>query len=266
MATYEPYYAVNSQVYNIASEGELANILSHYNSDFVFNVIKDNIGQRMNKYGNTIQMVNIVGAFEQQFRLLKSTYHSESPKIEEIRLSTYKEIIDILCKEYQLIFNDTGDIDYYTAAFCLYDFLVCNFDTYVVSFFSIFIHNESNTLFDALNMSTLKKNKDTSTVYSKKLYEDPKFAIVTSNLGSVLYSISGYYISFENILRTVLTVDMATYMSTIIQPQIDFYRNIYCAYILNEDTFPISLTNIRLDMQRRYSIQNNQIMGGTENV
>lgn len=265
MANFEPNYALNSQVYNIASEGELASILSHYNSDFVFNVVKTNIEQRTNKYGNVIQMVNIVGAFEQQFRYMKDAYHSETSKIEEVRLSTYKEIINILCKDYQLEFYDTGDIDYYSAAYYLYDFLVCNFDNYVVSFFSTFVYREAPTLYEALNMGNLKKNKDTSTVYSKKLYEDPKFAVIASNLGSVLYSISSYDIEFETILNTVLTANIATYIASIVKPITDFYRSIYAAYILNEENFPVNLTNIRLDMQRRFAIQNNNVIdGGTQ--
>ena len=263
MATYEPYYAMNSQIYNIASEGELANILSRYNSDFVFNVVKDNIAQRNNRYGNAIQMTNIVGAYNQQFILLKDSYHSEADTVTDVMNATYKEIIDILCKDFHLEFRDTGELDYYSVAFWLYDFLVSNFDNYVISFFSKFIYNEANTLFDALNMSNAKKNKDTSTIYSKKMYEDSKFAIVASNLGEVLYSISGYDIDFQTILSIIdIDQNIAQFIASIVYPIDDFYKNVYCAYILNEENFPVNLTNIRLDMQRRYSIQNNIANGG----
>ena len=38
----------NDQLYNMVAEGEVANILAHYNSDYIMNIIKENIKNRFN--------------------------------------------------------------------------------------------------------------------------------------------------------------------------------------------------------------------------
>ena len=97
-----------------------------------------------------------------------------------------------------------------------------------------------------------KKNKDTSTMYAKKLYDDPKLATIASNLVTILHHISGYDITLDQILHTVLTQTFADMLTMAILPQDDFYRNVYCVYVMNENNMPVTITNIRLEMQKRY--------------
>ena len=47
---FEPNFAVNSRVFDIAAEGELANILSHFNTEYIYSSLKTNIAQRMNRH------------------------------------------------------------------------------------------------------------------------------------------------------------------------------------------------------------------------
>ena len=255
---FEPNFTINSRVFEIAAEGELANVLSHYNSEFLYNTLKTNIAQRTNQHSNVIQMPNFVAAIEQDFVYLKNVYKSENSDISQVRTETYKTIIDILCNEYQLVFKDNGDIDYCSAAFCLYDFLVSNFDSYLITFFTTFIAQEAQSIYDMMNLGAIKKNKDTSSMYAKKMYEDSKLAAIASNLSSVLYQISAIDIPFFTILSMSLTVHARDFIYLIVSPKGNFYKDIYCKYVLNDMNLPLNVTNIRLELQRRYGIPQNQ--------
>lgn len=248
---YEPNFAVNNRVYEIAAEGELANVLSRYSYDFIYDAIKNNLAMVANGNMNVLNMPNLVAAIEQDFRLIKERYGSQE-EVEGTRQEVYKNIIDILCGEYHLVFNDTGAFDYYSVAMALYDFLVAHFDFYVTSFFTTFIYSQAGFLYEGLGLGAAKKNKDTSTMYAKKLYDDPKLATIASNLVTILHHISGYDITLDQILHTVLTQTFADMLTMAILPQDDFYRNVYCAYVMNENNMPVTITNIRLEMQKRY--------------
>ncbi|MCK9198289.1 MAG: hypothetical protein M0P49_01660, partial [Bacilli bacterium] len=106
--------------YNITTETEVAEILSHFNSEYILNVIRDNILRKQNFY--PMNPPNIVMAYDTNFKLLQNNYPEKNMDIENVRIETYKEIIEILCQEYQLQFNDI-DQDYYSTAFYLYSFL-----------------------------------------------------------------------------------------------------------------------------------------------
>ena len=255
---YEPNFNPQNRIHDIVSEGELANILSHYNDDFIIGTVQDNVAQKRNQSGNIIQMPNFVGALEQDFKYLFSVYTSDIDEIKERRSSIYRSIIDILCKDYNLTFLDVGEdrVDYYSLAFCMYDFLVCNFDLYMINFFTQFISQNAETIYNALDLGNAKKTKDTASIYAKQLFSDPKIGAISSNLKTVLTSISSYIIEFRTILNTVLIPQMATLIATHITPNNDFYKDVYCTYMLNENTLPINITNIRLEFQKRYKTMN----------
>lgn len=245
-------FIANSQAYNITSENEIAIILSRFNSNYIFDVIKDTIQNRFSNY-NYLTNPNVVSAFEQNFKDLQARYPSDAQNIAYVRQETYKEIINILCKEYSLQFNDNGETDYFTLALYLYDFLVANFNRYLTLFFANYIYKEKNNLYDFLSMESMKKNKDTSTIYNKKVYKDIKLAVLNANLLTVVASMSQFDISFENILMSccgnkIIVNGILNY----IQPIDDFYKNSYCK-VFQTDFQPVVLTNIRLEIQKMIS-------------
>lgn len=245
----------NSQVYNIQTENEVAIILSRFNSNFIFDVIRDNLAQKFNY--SFISAPNVVAAFEQNFKYFQIRYPSDYDNIEVVRISTYKEIINILCNEYNLQFNDNDGLDYYSLALYLYDFLACNFNNYMVSFFANYIYKEKNSLYEFLNMEALKKNKDSSTIYGKKIYKDPKLAILNANLNSVIASICNFDITFENILSIVYSnKNIVNYLTAHVSPINDFFKSTYC-YSFSLDMQPVILTNIRLEIQKMAVLTDN---------
>lgn len=237
----------NFLTYNINTEGEIARILSHFDSEYIFDIIRDNLNQRSNY--TAISAPNIVSSFEQNFKLIKDQYQTDIDQIERVRVQTYKEIIDIICKEYNLQFNETDDnLDYYSAAYYLYDFLVANFSNYLVFFFANYIFRERNSIYEAFGLADLKKNKDNSTVYGKKIYKDIKFAMITANVDFIIDNICNYDISLYTILETVYPdKNIINYINYLISPIDDFYRNHYVR-ILNGDEKSIYLSNIKIKL------------------
>lgn len=243
-------FTANSNMYNINTENEVAVILSHFESNFIFDIIKDNLQKKYNY--NYISAANIAASFEQNFKNIKTMYNSSEDvnQIENVRISTYKEIINIICTEYQLQFNDSGDLDYYTAAYYLYDFLVSNFSKNMISFFANYIYKERNSIYEILNLNNMKKNKDSSTLYGKKMYKDIKLAVINANLEYVMDNICVYDISLQNILSTVYTdKNIIIYLNNIISPIYDFFKLSYVP-VMQSQLKPIVLSNIRFEIQK----------------
>ena len=233
--------------YNITTETEVAEILSHFNSEYILNVIKDNILRKQNFY--PMNPPNIVMAYDTNFKLLQNNYPEKNMDIENVRIETYKEIIEILCQEYQLQFNDI-DQDYYSTAFYLYSFLLSEFSSGLISFFANFIIKEKNSIYDSIGLADMKKNKDTSTVYSKKMYKNTKLAIINANLEYVVDSICAYDISLNTVLSNIyFDKNVVKHIESVITPIYDFFKTVYVPVVQSEIK-SLLLTNIRFQIQR----------------
>jgi len=227
----------NLNSYNIGLEGEVSDILSHFNSDFIFDIIKDNINSRCGFFTTT--MVNIPASFEARFKQAKATFPENSVQIEAVRLETYN----------QILINGNNITDPYSAAYYLYDFLVSNFSNNLVTFFSNYIVKEKNSLYESLHLADYKKNKDSSTIYSKKLYKNSKLAIINANIDYVIANICVFDIPFYNILSMIYQdKNIIKYLNDICVPINDFFRYTYGPLIQGQ-LRPTLLTNIRLQIQ-----------------
>lgn len=242
--------AINSQVYSITSENEIAVILSRFNSDFVFDIIKDTLANKFTNCVFNIPGPNVVAAFEQNFKNLKELHPADSQNIENVRVETYKEIISVLCKEYNLEFIDTGECDYYSIAFYLYDFLAGNFSTHLVEFFTNYIIKEKNSIYDLLNMDSFKKNKDVTTLYNKKLFKDSKLAVISANLENVIRNMAQFDFDMYSILQQVYPIKLVVNgLASCVQQRDDFYKNYYWGAFKDHYVAPVLITNIKLQIQ-----------------
>jgi len=244
------FLAANN-TYNINTENEVSIILSHFNSEFLFNVIKDNITRKTEYY--QIGMPNIVAAYENRFKQLMSIYTSELDlqNIKQTREETYKEIIDILCREYNLQLNQNLDNeDYYSIAYYLYSFLVSDFKNNVVLFFTNYIMKEKNYLYDYLELNDLKRSKDTTTIYNKKTYKNSKIAIINANLEFVINSIFVFDIDMNTLLNCIYdNKNIVKFLENTIQPVHDFFKY-HISGFMQSQFRPILITDIRLSIQK----------------
>ncbi len=246
----------NDQIYNMIAEGEVANILAHYNSDYVMNLIEDNIKNRF-KYNILLANPNIVYSFEMNFKDLMERYPSDVENIMQVREERYSDIISLICNSFNLSYIADTSIDLYNIAYNLYDFLVAKFSQNVVVFFSRFIYQNQDQLYDALDLQRYKKDKNSSISYIKKVYDNSKMAVIISRIYDVIYFISGMNIPMEVFLSYCYPIEMVNFFTSIIAPNGDLIKD---SFRLIES--PELMSDIRLELQQ---IIKNDISGKDDN-
>ena len=226
-----------NQMYNVVTENELAEVLSHYSSDFVYSIVDNALRNRFNTVINAVSIPNVVSAWEQNFKYIETIYGSDSKeKVHYVRNETYREIIDTICKEFDLTFTIDDTVDLFSAAYHLYDFFISNFATNIVQFFSNFIYKERSNIYDALNLAELKKNKDGSTAHSKKTYKDIKIAIIYANIDTVINYVCSMDIPFHSIIGLICgnNSELRNYYLSIISANQDFFKRAFASIFSSE--------------------------------
>lgn len=239
----------NNVAYNIVAENELSIILSHYSTEFVISVVEEALNRRKTEFP-IMQIPNIVAAWESNFNMIISDYIDYPQAREEViavRNSTYSEIIKCICKEFNLNFTIDEYVDIYTAAYNMYDFFVCCYANNLVNFICNFIFREKASLYEAMSLSEYKKNKDSGTIYGKKLFKDVRLAIINANLNKVIDYISVMDIPLYNIFASNPNTFMGNYMNSIVSTEGDFFKNFYMQ-TLNSHLRADYLTAIRLTL------------------
>lgn len=244
------YDVANFSEYTIRTENQISVLLSHFDSNLIYEIIKDIVTRRTESY-NFNQLPNIPGGFETYFKQMKIDYPADLDDIEQKRTEAYSQIIETICQSHGLGYNGVG-IDLYSPAFYLYDFLISGFNNHLISFFTNFIVSEKNNLYESLNLANFKKNKDSSTLYNKKVYEDPKLAVISANLEYVIGCICTFDIPWEVLIDNAIEdINLRSFMKTIVSPIYDFFKMQYAALFADTCNIkPILITNIRLELQK----------------
>ena len=238
-----------TQPYVINNEYQLADIISHFDADYIFHVVEDKL--KNISFTNSLIETNIVDAFESNFKKMNDDFPGDSQNIRNIREQVYRDLIRILTERFNLSFNTVDDtIDVYTAAYYLYDFLVSNRNNIMINFFVSFIINNKESLCNLLDMDNFKKNKDSSSAYSKYIYDDNKFAIISANIQQVINYISTLDVSLVNIFQSSYKdLKLVMFLDNAFADKGNFFRDFYCSILSNPEESPIVITNIRLSLQ-----------------
>jgi len=240
--------AQNNHIFNIVSENQIATILSHFNSDYIMSSIIEKINSR-NFY--SMNNPNVVYSYELNFQQIKYYYPTDVQNIDSVRMQTFQEIIDILCSHHGLAFNEDMQIDYYSAAYYMYDFLVANFFPHIISFFVKYLVAEKTRLYEYI----ISRGTDRDMGYSRKIYKDNKIATISSNLDIALDYIKGLDIPLNVIISSLYPAEIASFLNQIIAPVGDFYKDIYVATFNNPLMMPEIITGIRLELQAKYGME-----------
>ena len=239
--------------YNTVTENELSVILASFETQFIYSVIQDNLNAKYSTNFIGVERPNVVRSFEDSFKNLFNTYPMDHENIKYTRQVTYEEIIDILCQSYNLSKTQSENnlLDKFALAYYMYDLLISNFSKNIINFYTRYIIQEKNAIYSYFNLDALKKNKDSSTIYGRKTYKDPKLAIINANLLSILDNMQAFDISFENICSFVYPdKSIVDLICQNISPTIDFYKTYYCEIVRNPDIKPLFITSIRLEIQK----------------
>lgn len=242
---------IGNSVYDIVAENEMLSVLSHFDTDYIFNMIKDMSTKKYESCKYT--MPNVSEIYEQYFKMLKeqATSSEDMESISSVREKTYIEIINILCREHHLYCNEHLEPEnYYTMAYYLYDLLISQYRKHIVTFFSNFILKEKNNLYESLDLARFKKNKDSSTIYNKKIFKNSKLVVIASNLEYVINNICVFDLDFETILNTIYAdKTIVNFLTSNVSPLGDFFKNTF-TLAMKSSIRPIILTDIRLYISR----------------
>lgn len=236
-----------TQPYQISNEYNVANMLEQLDANVLFDILEEKLNNI--SFSKSIIESNIVGALNANFKAMNEQYPGDSQNIREIRREVYTNIISILTKKFNLEFNSNDEtIDLYTAAYYLYDFLVCNRNNIMINFFVAFIVNNKDSLYASINTEEIKRNN--TVAYGKRVYVDNKFAAISANIGSIINNISTLDIRLVNIFQsTYKSQELVAFLDNAFADRGNFFKDYYCSIINNKEELPIIITNIRLALQ-----------------
>lgn len=241
---------VGSQPYQISNEYNITEILAHFDSNYIFDILEDKLENI--SFASSLIESNIVGSFETNFKAMNDQFQGDSQNIRNIREQVYTDIIRVLTEKFNLQFNTVDpNIDLYTAAYYLYDFLICNRNNIMINFFTAFIVNNKDSLYFILNIEDFRKNKDSAAAYGKHIYkEDQQFAAISANMSNVINYISNLDITLLNIFQsTYKNPNLVMFLDNAFADRGNFFKDFYCNVINNPEELPIIITNIRLSLQ-----------------
>lgn len=233
--------------YTITHENEIAYILSKFDDDFVYNTVDESINNIF-KYFTFRLMPNIPMGYETNFRCLLVDYPDSSHEILEKRNEVYRNILKILCDRYQIAYEDYDDnrFNLATSVFYMYHLLVSGFIYTAIDFFVNYIIKEKEGLYRSLDLDEQKKNKDISTIYSKKVFENPKLGIICSNIETVIKNICEMDIPLNTYISVSYGNDpIVQYLNSVISPTNDFFKT-YIKPIIYGDNAISFITEVRL--------------------
>lgn len=243
-------FQYNPAVTNINIDNQLAGILSQFSDDYIIDIIKDSLDNRLRLYDPP--RPNVVAAFESTFKQLTDGFSSNTSEILETRTRVYLDIINVICNYYDLQFQMSEDTDFYSIAYWLYDLLVSNFTENLKLFFIRYLIAEKDPIVEGLELAQLRKDNDTSLGYSKKLFKDPKLAMIHCDIEYVINQISVFSIDFGTILNCIYqnNINLPTYIQSLVYDTGNFFKNHYASFILESKEAANILIYIKLAFQQ----------------
>lgn len=237
--------------YTIVSDREIASILNYFTPEMVRNVLDDVLQDKMRSY--TTNIGNMVNAYETNFRIALSDYPEFSNDLVKIRDEAFKSIMNQVCGFHNIDWELEVGMDLYTVAFYTYQFLVSDFKRNITRFFSNFILREKDNIYASLNLGEIKKGKDSSSAYSKKVYNgiDNKIITIHANLDYVLTQISGFDIDLNTIIDNTYAGDknVIALLQNVLADKGNFYKMFYVGTLNSSDRAEL-ITAIRLQLQQ----------------
>ncbi len=245
----------NSVIQIINSEKAVGTIISKFSIDFIMGIIEDNLRVKFRPFN--VGAPNFVIVIEQQLQQTILMNPSYKDQIDETRERTYKDIIRLICKAYNL--EIAPEVEEYMAdqaynlAVILFDVFITNFTPRMINFFVRYILNNKTDIYNSIpDKDGLKRDREL-TSYGRKLYTDHELIVIHSDLNSVLNGIAAHDIPLPVLLNYLVDKPTADYLSSILIDTGDIYKYHYASYILDNNTRADLFTAIKFDMQNRAS-------------
>lgn len=247
----------NRYEYSMNVERNVSMVLTHFNSEYIMSVVDESLIRRFMSYSPSLP--NIMDATEQHFRIaVKSGSLDENDiaEFDQVRMIIYEQTIEKLCSVHNLEknFDFQENIDIYTVARILYDFLIVNFKNNVATFFTHYINTNQEEIYNSMGLDKYKKDKDSTVMFGKKFYDNQIITIISANIEKVLYNMQAFDISLLDILYSVYDTNTANFINSIVSSD-SFYRGVYMGTILDSVYGPLITTDIRLMLHNSQNTQ-----------
>ena len=235
--------------YNIAVEGEATNILSHFNDDYILNVVADNIDRRLTSY---MSIINLISSIETNIMHIIDTYPHQKDDIMNRRENIYGSIINIIVNRFNIEYGVYDFIDNKNSAYYMYELFISSFKDNLINLFTSIIFKEKNNIFNILESNGLKRKKDSSTTYGKKMYNNPKLAVINANLEESLEYVFSLNLNLSDILNNIYdNKSIIKHLELTISPRGDIYRELFVLPFKQDPMLKVNLINdIRLNIHK----------------
>ena len=242
---------LNNNSWSIDTDAGIGTILSYFSSDYILHVVQDSLSMKFRPFQD--DMSNMVDVLERQFMAVYANSPDYKEKVLDTRNETYAEIIRIICQYYDLTF--TGDTDsmndqeIYGIARTVYDIFISKFTQSLVGFFTSYIMNNIDDIYNYLVNDPNSIKPKESGAYSAKNYIDPKYITIHANINQVIYNMASYDIPLQMILDYACEPAVAMTLSNMLADNGDIYKNKYASYIKDPAYSASLLTAIKLALQ-----------------
>lgn len=240
-------YSNGNAGYELANEHQLSEILANFSSDYIYDVIDNHISKRYEFA--VIAKPNMVNVFRSNFDNIRANYPMDIKNTNAIEQDVYNNIIDIICNKCNISHVSDTDDNKYLLATTLYDFLVCGFNAHMTNFLINLIVTEQNSIYSALELENLKKSKDSSTIYNKKVMDNSKLAVINANLPTVVQYISTLDITMADILSNQYQLPIVELITSNFSEEVSIFSDFMKTIISNPQLFPEYITELRLRIQ-----------------
>ena len=239
----------NNVDFGIVSDNEITSIISNFSDDMIMDIIHRNTANKFRPYQHYVG--NLVGAIESTFKVNQENYPQFYTETIERRNEVYFNILSSLCSLHGLSLNINENTDLYSLAFVLYDFTISKFTINMINFFANYIIHETNSLYEYLNLRELKKNKDNSSSYSKKLFKgNHKLATIHANLEIVIDSICGFDIDIATLINvSTMDINITSFITNNINEVSNLFKILFVPYIKDPRYRAIIITLVRMRLQ-----------------
>lgn len=254
-------FLTNNKEYEVQANNQLSSILGYFDIDYTLSIVEDTLNEMYNRF-DLASRPNIVSGFEDIFKYKLAGYKEiwdtfEKNNFYQTRSDIYTAIIRLICARYNLNFNNDQELDenqLYSLTYYMYDLFVSRFDYYLVSFFARMINNEKDELYERFHLDELKKNKDTSTLYSKMVFNNnDKLSIISANLPMIISGLSYLDIPDRKVLTYIYpdNPDAVNMLEMFITPQISYFTMFSSLLNVEQLKYDI-LIQVRLKLQIEY--------------
>lgn len=247
----------NNTEFGIVSDSEITSIIFNFSDEMIMDIIHANSEEKFRPYQYYVG--NLIAAIENTFKVNIENYPQFYNETINRREEIYSKILLSLCSLHNLSLHMNENTDLYSLTYFLYDFTISRFTINIINFFANYIVSETNTLYDYLNLNEMKKNKDSSSVYSKKVFgNNYKLATIHANIEPVIDSICGFDIDMGSLIM-ISTYDknITNLITSNISEISNLFKILFVPYVKDQRYRAVLITLVRMRLQE---------MQGTVNV